>query len=483
MRRIHRLAACLWVFTFLQLAHPQNNQANAGDEKPKTDIKWSKMTVQVVDPEGKPLEGATVRPWALRSGNGHGMWNDKRYGEPSTTTTNADGKADVTFPESNEWSHKNKHPVTQVSLDVRHADFCAANIHTDVPKDDAKAIPELKLERGTKLRIAGVAPGMSEPLPDCYVEFEGREAIGAEFHRESSGWLQTTPLKDNQRWYQVVRLSPGEAPQFSLPQAWNPDDPTSKERLVAVHPGTKVVGKISSDVPQPIVCGVVVVRCGSPARTDDDGKRAANRPFWWMDYTPIAEDGSFEFASLPAGTLGQFYAFANDYISAQPNEEAYETCCKWFGLDIQKQFGSFRYGQILRLPRGQAELEIEMELGGTVQVKCTDEGGNLVSGVQVTSWPNQYTVAGGSTLLCACFSSREMFTNNFRIDPKKAWKQTPFFSETNKDGIALIRNLPKGKQSFFAENEVWGMKDELDATSEPGETVELTIPLERKTEP
>ena len=450
--------------------------------KASNDVAWSQMTVRVVDPDGNPLASATVRPWALRAGNGHGGWNEKKYGTPLTTTTDADGKTTVVFPTSNEWSHKDNPPVTEVSLDVRHADYCSKNAHVPVPIGDDPTIPDVALEAGTKLRIAGVKSGSAEPLSECYVTFENQQSVGLEFRREPSGWMQSIPLKENQCWYQVVRMASGELPQFSLPQAWTPDDPASRERLVPVHPGVRVVGTISNEVPRPIHRGYVVVWCGSPARADEEGKRSAVRPVWWMDYAPIAKDGSFEFPSLPAGTLGQFYAYANDSISTQPSDEAYETCCKWFGLEVEKRHPSFRYGQVLRIVRGKPELTIEMELAGQARVQCTDGKGRPLKGIAVSSWPNQYIVSGGSTIFCTLLSSRDLLRDEFRMGMKELWKTTPYFCETGEDGIALVRNLPPGKESIYAEGETWGMKmnEEPSIVSEPGETAQLTIVLERK---
>src|SRR6185312_2844851 len=64
-------------------------------------IAWSQMTVKVLDPDGKPIEGAVVRPWALiAEGRGAGFWNDVVYGSARRTTTSAMGEAEVVFPQS-----------------------------------------------------------------------------------------------------------------------------------------------------------------------------------------------------------------------------------------------------------------------------------------------------------------------------------------------------------------------------------------------
>ena len=66
-------------------------------------IAWSRMVVKVVDAEGRPIAGAVVRPWALRAGNGHGLWTEDAFGAPKRTRTDAAGQSEVVFPQSSKW--------------------------------------------------------------------------------------------------------------------------------------------------------------------------------------------------------------------------------------------------------------------------------------------------------------------------------------------------------------------------------------------
>ena len=53
-----------------------------------------KLPVRVVDADGKPVANAKITPWALRSSQGHGLWNinDKRSGVgPKEVVTAEDG--------------------------------------------------------------------------------------------------------------------------------------------------------------------------------------------------------------------------------------------------------------------------------------------------------------------------------------------------------------------------------------------------------
>ena len=208
-----------------------------------------------------------------------------------------------------------------------------------------------------------------------------------------------------------------------------------------LRPGVRVVGRVSSNVPRPITRGYVCVHAGPPAARGGDVDRQADvRRNFWLDWAPIAEDGTFEFPSLPSGFLAQFSAFANDSISAQPTDAAFEICCKWFGENIQRN-NFFRYGQVLRLVGAKSELTIQMEPAGMVRVKCTSPDGRPISGIKVDSWPNQDTIgAAEEWIFC---------TKNSTIDRLRRGKQTewtmdaPYTAETDQAGEAVIHNLAR----------------------------------------
>ena len=58
------------------------------------------FSIQVTDANGQPVEGAVLKPWAVRSSLGHGHWRAKPTGDPGPkeTTTNAEGIAAVVYP-------------------------------------------------------------------------------------------------------------------------------------------------------------------------------------------------------------------------------------------------------------------------------------------------------------------------------------------------------------------------------------------------
>jgi protocatechuate 3,4-dioxygenase beta subunit len=440
------------------------------------DIVWSQLTIRVLDPDGNPVAGATVRPWAYRAGRAHGVWNETNYGAPRRTFSDSNGETVVDYPESVAWEGERMELVSQVSLHISHPDFCANSPHIDVGRD----VSEITLVRGVRLRFAGVEPGRDRPLSHCHVMLESGESDEPEFVTQSDGWLRSVPVHEDRQVYLVVRAVPGEHPQFSEPQSWTPDVPASREAKVEVRPGVRVIGKVSDNVKRPIERGHVLAWCGCQVA---EGARLANRhgrPIWWREVAPIARDGSFEFPSLPPGFMAQFYAFANDSISAQPTDEEYEACCEWFGAANRNMNDRFRNGQVLELVGASSEITIQMEPAGLVRVKCIDKDGQPVSGATVTTWPNQFMVGGGSTVFCD-FDTSNSTLERLRNPKPWTWPQGGLFSLNSNDrGEVAFRNMPRGKQSIIVFDDRWVSDDDQTVDVEANETAEIELVLRPK---
>jgi hypothetical protein len=443
--------------------------------KPANGMPWSTMSVRVVDDGGIPIPKATVRPWALRAGNGHGQWNEE-IGAPRTVQANAEGIAIITYPKSYGWTRTEERAVTQVSVIVKHPEFVGRNMHMNVT-DDPAIVQDVALPKGVRLQIAGVEPGTDKPLDHCFLVIENSETGEHEFTREPDGWLMSFPIRESRKWFRVIQAEPGQPARFSKPVAWTPEDPTSKVQRVELRAGTRVLGRVSDNVPRPIKRGRVVAWCGSPVRNDaKPGDGGRSRPIFWIETASIRPDGSFEFPSLPTGYMAQFYAIANDMISAQPSDKAFAACCQWFS-DEAKRNQVFRYGQPYKLAGGKTELTIDMEPAGQVRVKCLDPDGKPLPGMIVSSWPNQYMVGGGSTIFCSRLSSLESLQN-----PKKRrdLDESSIYSvKAGEDGIALLRNLPQGNQHLVAGGRRWATNRDTNVMIDVNVPADVSLTLMR----
>jgi hypothetical protein len=443
-------------------------------------FKWVSSSVRVKDPEGNPVVGAVVRPWELRGTGKSTLWRDEAHGAAKKVLTDAEGLAMVDCPAI--FSEFDRDNVERVSIVISHPDFCSKTLELEVRNADPIVVPEISLERGEVLRVAGVVPGTKQPLSDCHLLIEDNEIGEADYVVEANGWLRSFPIQKHRRWFRVVRTPPGKPIEFSKPLAWDPDDPSSRTVFAEIRPGVRVKGKVSDDVPRPIKRGHVLAWCGSTARNEavKGAPIARKQPIWWTEWTEIKEDGSFEFPSLPAGYLAQVYAIANDWISAQPTDEALDACKKWFlKSDVQLE-GFYRYGQVLRLAGAESSMTIEMEQAGQVKVKCIDPKGTPLRRVFLSSWPNQQTVSGGATVFCIRSSTKESIIDRRR---KINWeKVNPFTAETDDNGEAIIHSLPEGKQLVFASNNNWISKQHAEAEITLDKPAEVTMTLEPRSE-
>lgn len=72
--------------------------------------------------------------------------------------------------------------------------------------------------------------------------------------------------------------------------------------LVELQPGVRVFGKLPSNIKRPVKDGVVIARQQPMPMTN--AREFGMRQLMWGEWTTIAEDGSFEFLSMPRSGKG-----------------------------------------------------------------------------------------------------------------------------------------------------------------------------------
>jgi len=450
--------------------------------RPINDFDWSTFKVKIVDAAGAPIAGARVRFTALSANNGYGWWSDVIHGVPPIAISDRDGFASVQYPKSIHPIHK--HEVKSARFLAIHPDYCWNGKHLDVSGDKDSA--EIRLENGFKLRIAGVTKGSDQPLSHCHVLFEGSVDELPEFVRDESDWLNSATISRDRRWFRVVYAPPGRPVQFGRLQAWDPDEAQQREFRVEVRPGVRVFGILPNEIPRPISRGRVAVSCGSALRNDPDGQRPDARPVWWHDVAIVRQDGSFDFPSLPPGHVAQLFAYADDWVSAQPSEEAFQMLSAHYPKDTRKPSGWFRYGQVLRLVGSSQEVKLEMEQAGTVKVRCIDQNRQPLQGITVSFWPNHIVLGGGGGIFCEHKSTMDFIGGRAGHD---VFNSNPFHAQSSRAGVAIVRSIPADKQHIYVGSDIWsscetqwGLVRELDRAKDQvdvraGETVELEFQL------
>jgi hypothetical protein len=117
----------------------------SASQAPPAGQQMMELPVRVVDADGNPVANARITPWALRSSQGHGPWqdDDKRAGVgPKEVVTGVDGGAVVLYPRDR--SVEEQVRTIAVSLYVDHPAFAFINFDIDVPPE-SKEPYEIKL--------------------------------------------------------------------------------------------------------------------------------------------------------------------------------------------------------------------------------------------------------------------------------------------------------------------------------------------------
>ena len=268
--------------------------------------------------------------------------------------------------------------------------------------------------------------------------------------------MNSVTVSRDRRWFRVVYVPPGQSVQFSQLQAWDPDEVRQGGWRVTIQPGVRVFGRLPEKIARPITRGRVSVSCGSVLRNNRDGQNENPKPVWWHDVAHIRPDGSFEFASLPSGHIAQFFAYADDWVSAQPTDAAYQLLSANYPKDTRKPGGWFRFGQVLRLVGRSQEVKLEMEQAGSVKVRCLDQNGQPSRGIIVGFSPNQIVLGGGGGLFCEHNSTRDLIEGR---PQKDFFSGNPFHATSGRDGIAMVRSIPADQQSVFVGTDPWSGVD------------------------
>jgi hypothetical protein len=201
-----------------------------------------------------------------------------------------------------------------------------------------------------------------------------------------------------------------------------------------MQPGIRLEGRLDDKVPRPVKNGRVLINVrpkefpawNNYADVDDTLKKYPN-VYPWKSYRPIAEDGTFVFESIPPGGL-DVIVHGDGFISQS-------------GGDFSDRIGSklikvpgFALPQPFSLVAPTTKIEIVTEPTATLEVTAKTKAGKPVEGATV--YVNPDVVRLGGIFGNMRQSSEEPFRN---LPPLP---DVPYFATTDKDGFAVIRNIP-----------------------------------------
>lgn len=401
------------------------------------------LPVEVVDSDGKPVEGAIVRPWALRCSQGHGMWRPDGLGgsEPADLATDAAGVALLHYPRFAKLDEQVQ--TTQVTLSVDHPKFVyVGSEDIDVPRGDQAGPHKVTLERGAIVELLPMENGEPAGLDELFALWsDGRFwRKSASVERTERGGLELPAMKAGPGEVMLVRLNGERATAFSprLKLDLKPGQEVTQE--IALDAAVNVRGKLSDEVPRPVKNGRVKIS-SIPTLGDDDA-------ITWGTWAPVEEDGAFVVEGWPAGEALQVTALCDGFIGAQGEPK--------FGAQGHLGTSYFRRPQLFAAPaeRDATPMAVDMEPLAICEVQVVDQQGKPVANATVIAGPNVHWWNDGSQIYCRDLVRWERILRNrdyFQSIEEEDFG-TPFQATTDVEGRCRLE-LPDGKGKLFVKSE------------------------------
>ena len=433
------------------------------------------MQVLVLDPDGHPIENATVFPSGLRTkveSGSHWGWSEPLHGPIPKLQSNAEGMVDLPYPKY----VMEEIEVGTVTISVEHPDF--VSFREDRSVDDKPAKIELKI--GFRIAATAVDAETGDPIKqDLYGLVSGDSRL-SDWKLSENGNLVSPVFEPNKTWFRLIKATPGEPNLYSeLIEI----DPTDRSRVLLrdlkLSKGTRVAGRLDDSVTRPISNGLVaatIVRRGS------DGQEFNwNSKWMWYDKAPIAEDGTFVFESLPSGEVLQLIPICDDWVPANPTKEE---VLPLFPDAAERLGSSFSQPQLILLNGPLVEPVLKMTPATSARVTVVDQAGKPLAGVEVGSWPNQMWFDGGSQILGSAYSMSDGLLQSRKSGERQFMRENRYSAKTDELGIAVIRSMPTDRtEGLFAylkgyEMPLNGTDREIRINLKPGVVKEVTIKMQ-----
>ncbi len=416
------------VFWILAAATVLQRDSYAEDTETTDKTEWAELRVELKDDEGKPVVKAAVMPYAMRvvEQDGHGYWNREKNGNPLNYFSDESGTAVIRYPSKVDYGPK-AWTTKLVTFQIRHSDFVQHVEHFEFDPENPPASTEITLQRGCELQLAAVDDN-GTPIRDFGVMMAGPYAPDF-WADDGNGGRRTSSLKDG-TWQTILVKPQTDGPTlFSglLPLRVRPNQAV-KMRGVKLSPGSRVVGKLSDNVPRPVENGyVITTSVPKPAGESWDNESPS---LSWHETEPIAEDGTFELASIPRSGELQIIAICDGWVSTTTIPESH----------------SFVKGQLFEVDGETIEPTVLMEKTGSIELTVLKPDGTPLESGSVSAWPNQQYHKGGSTVLGQKYDSIGFVENQLRAPDDQ---KTPFREDTEfpfmqkiENGFVVLRGLP-----------------------------------------
>ncbi len=425
------------------------------------------ISVIVDDKASDRVEGVQLTQHGLRSvldpGTGYG-WGTKEHGEPVTVTTDKLGRAEIAYPK---WVSRAGASLTSaVSVVAEHPDYCTQwNVDCPVPQKGVVArLPHITLKRGGRLRIKAFREGETTPLTDFQALISGQWFPG---QWQTEGDARLSPvIEPGPRVFRIIDRTDPERLQFSNALEFTSTAGQTTGIDVALSPGMSVRGRLDPSIPRPVKNGFVVVTIHDEpiavTGTNIDGVQ-------WQTWTNVAENGEFEFASLPPSSEVRLLAWCDGFVSKMPDVSTLPAIVR---ATAQSTISRPQFLAV----EPDAKYEIGMEPGAQCEVTVVTSSGKPVEGIEVGFSPNVIYGRGSTMFGWAGRSELPPKTNNQTVgdvlrEPSNQWDsrlndpnflRAKFGGVTNAHGKVVVTGLPgRGPSDVEIHHEQWTSKGNL----------------------
>jgi len=402
--------------------------------------------VRVVTTQGKPVAGAKVSWQSLWAGWGASV----NQNQLPSTKTDADGRATITIAPVND------QPRTQgggfggggfgtrdmMTLSVDHPDhpvwskWIAPSAAERIVLSDPATVTVRAHRIGDTALLENLYPvtnRLYEQQPDWS---EGNGVLT----------IRRVDVTSDQaaRWLRIVHVPKAGPALFSDLVDLKQFEGHAISIDAPLKSGTRVEGAIVC--PQPLKNGRVVAWISSGTDSQESWK--------WSAETQIADDGKFEFESLPADTDLQLIALCDGWVSRSPLMDLMENYAARWGFADPSYKGpqlAWVHGRLFRLEGERIEATVPMERTSTAEVTVVDQDGQPIAGATVSFTTNQKWHNAGNLRLGMgpdfLSAIRKQLVSGEHTNLPRFYSPdspNPFSAITNSRGIAVVPNLPPG---------------------------------------
>jgi len=414
----------------------------------KTDKNILRVTVK--DEAGQPIEGVTVQ--------GHHMRAEKKpstsygwMGTPFKQLTSAEGLVAVTYPTK---IVSEEQQVTTVSLGFYHRDYTSDRIELGVNPPDQ----EVTLKRGAELVVSGYIDSPEQLVTGVQVNID--DDAGANLPWDEGGkssWeeldsthLLNRKLKSGTRALHAFVVRDGRR-YYSDTVRVEVEKGQRKELSLQLKPSIRVRGKLSDNVPRPVVNGefkweMPNVEIKGPIQ------------LWGQMHRPlglthsgqgrIETDGTFDLGELPSGKM-ELVAICNGWRSTN-------------GVSLRPEMRQQLTvtPQVFDIAPEISDITLQMEQTASFRATVLKPDGTPLQGATVGFSPNAFFLNYSTSFI----------------------RQTGFTAPTDAAGNVVIADLPAGGRiyGFIRPPKEWEVPAEIkkqfdELKLEPGKVAEMVI--------